>query len=162
LYVVLFLFICDAASRIFSFLEEIKKKFTKKYSDKQIQNANAYAMDKAFSSSLSSIMHHYNTDPNAGNLTTGEVVNSMVEETKDVMSANIDKVLSRGDQIDLVVERADAMEIDSKQFVKKSTALKRTVNAQDWQIKMGIAAVAAFACYLLLVHTCGLFLGRCM
>jgi len=160
------LYIClsdDAGKqrKTFSFLEDMRAKFTQKYSERQIKNAIAYGMDRAFSSNISKTMHEYNTDPNAGARTGASMVNDLVENTKDIMSKNIDKVLSRGDQIDLVVEKADAMEIDSKQFVKKSREIKRSAEYRDWQIKMGTIGVVMLFFAFLLFTTCGLFLGKC-
>jgi len=161
------LYIClsdDAGQqrKVFSFLEDLRTKFIQKYSDRQRKNAIAYGMDKAFSPTISVIMHEYNTDPNAGARTGASMVNDLVENTKNIMSKNIDKVLSRGDQIDLVVEKADAMEIDSKQFVRKSREIKKSVEYRDWQIKMGIIACVGFGIFLIVITHCGLFLGKCM
>ena len=90
------------------------------------------------------------------------MVNDLVENTKEITSKNIDKVLSQGDQIDLVVEKADAMEIDSKQFVKKIREIKRSAEYRDWQIKMGAIGVVLLFLAFALFLTCGLFLGKCV
>lgn len=101
-------------------------------------------------------MHEYNTDPNAGARTGASMVNDLVENTKEITSKNIDKVLS------LVVEKADAMEIDSKQFVKKIREIKRSAEYRDWQIKMGAIGVVLLFLAFALFLTCGLFLGKCV
>eukprot|EP01080_Neovahlkampfia_damariscottae_P003663 gene3663-6478_t len=52
-------------------------------------------------------------------------VNEKVEELKDIMIENIDKVIQRGEELQEIDKLGEQLEEDSKQFQKKSKRLKR-------------------------------------
>jgi synaptobrevin family protein YKT6 len=50
-------------------------------------------------------------------------VQKEIEDVKEVMVENIDKVLARGEKIDDLVERSQSLDTASKNFYKKSKKL---------------------------------------
>ncbi|KAG8365989.1 hypothetical protein BUALT_Bualt17G0029400 [Buddleja alternifolia] len=77
----------------FAFLEEIHQRFVRTYG-RAVLSAQAYAMNDEFSRVLSQQMEYFSNDRNADRINRLEVPNIMIE--------NIDKVLERGDRLELI------------------------------------------------------------
>ncbi|KAG8495668.1 hypothetical protein CXB51_013450 [Gossypium anomalum] len=109
----------------FAFLEEIHQKFVKTYG-RAIQSASGYAMNEEFSRVMSQQMEHFSTDPNADRLNR---LKGEMSQVRSVMIDNIEKVLERGDRLELLVEKTSTMQGNSLRFKKQS---RRYKNAMWW------------------------------
>ena len=81
-------------------------------------------------------------------------VNDKLKHVKDVMADSIEKVLERGERIDVLVDRAERLETNAVKFAKGSGQLRRTM---AWRSRR---------CYVLAVLACalgcvGLAMGFC-
>lgn len=117
----------------FTFLEDIKGQFQIRYGD-QSQRAIAFAMNEDFQRIIRQQMDYYNTNPAAQEDSVVRVQNQL-DSVKDVMVANIEKVLERGEKIELLVDRTDRLSQQAFRFEKKSKHLKRSVhwaNCKRW------------------------------
>jgi vesicle-associated membrane protein 7 len=103
----------------FAFLEEIQSRFEEKYGSKALE-ALPYGMSE-FSRILGSKMESFTNNASSDKI---RQVQLELDKAKDVMAQNIEKVLERGEQIDLLVHKTDALNQASFQFKKRSTALK--------------------------------------
>ena len=54
-------------------------------------------------------------------------VKGEIDEVKSVMVSNIEKVLERGERIELLVDKTENLESSAVQFKTSSTALKRSM-----------------------------------
>ncbi|KXN65010.1 vesicle-associated membrane protein [Conidiobolus coronatus NRRL 28638] len=107
----------------FAFLENIKQKFTSSYSPNAIEDAPAYGFNE-FSKTLAQQMDTYSNDPNVDRFKQAK---NEIEGVKDVMVQNIERVLERGERIDLLVDKTDNLTQSSFIFRKRSTALRRSL-----------------------------------
>ena len=86
---------------------------------------------------------YFNDNPAADSF--GKVKNQ-IEDVKGVMVENIEKVLARGEKIELLVDKTEALNASAKKFQKASKSLK---DAMWWKnVKMYLmifALVAAVA-----------------
>eukprot|EP00802_Teleaulax_amphioxeia_P017273 Tamp_17424.p1 GENE.Tamp_17424~~Tamp_17424.p1 ORF type:complete len:199 (-),score=49.70 Tamp_17424:514-1110(-) len=106
----------------FYFLDTIKTQFFERYSD-VVATAVAFEMNKTFASVLTQQMDAFNAGPGpraeAGARDSGlegrtggagadkiEKVRGEIEEVKQVMTDNIDRILERGDKIELLVDKS--------------------------------------------------------
>ncbi|CAG8452498.1 7072_t:CDS:2 [Paraglomus brasilianum] len=103
----------------FAFLEDIKQRF-KVYSKDRIDTALAYGMNE-FSKIIAERMEYYSSNPNADRI---RQVHGEIEQVKDVMVHNIERVLERGERIELLVDKTDSLNQQAFAFKKRSTALK--------------------------------------
>ena len=71
----------------------------------------AVATNQDFSRILQKQMDYYNDNPNSDNITR---VRDQLENVKEVMVQNIEKVLERGEKIELLVDKTDQMKIAGK------------------------------------------------
>ncbi|KAH7436744.1 hypothetical protein KP509_05G034000 [Ceratopteris richardii] len=108
----------------FTFLEDIHSRFIKTYGPASYM-ALAYAMNDEFSRVLAQQMDYYSNDPNA------DIINRMkgdIKQVQNVMLENIDKVLERGDRLELLVDKT--ANIQSKGFRLRKQA--RQIRSSMW------------------------------
>ncbi|CEQ43130.1 SPOSA6832_05021, partial [Sporobolomyces salmonicolor] len=71
--------------------------------------------------------------------------------TKDVMVKSIDAVLSRGERIEILVDRTDEMSHQARAFRKRSTVLRRKMWWKNVKLLL----------YFLVASACGIGLDHC-
>lgn len=101
-----FTFLCMTDSNFnnrtaYSFLYDIKDRFFQKFG-KDAENAIGLSANREFSDIIKNRIHYYNTNPTADRLKT---VRANIDRTKDIMIENIDKVLQRGEKIEILVNK---------------------------------------------------------
>lgn len=85
----------------YNFLFDIKDRFFQKYGA-EAASAIGLSANREFADTIKNRMHYYNTDPSADKLKT---VRANIDKTKDIMIENIDKVLARGEKIEILVNK---------------------------------------------------------
>ncbi|KAL6511048.1 hypothetical protein OROGR_022172 [Orobanche gracilis] len=117
-------FCAPSSGRIpFSYLEDIQMRFMKNYG-RVAPYAPAYAMNDEFSRVLHQQMEFYSSNPSADTLNR---VRGEVSEVRTIMVDNIDKILERGDKIELLVDKTATMQDSSFHFRKQSKRLHRAL-----------------------------------
>jgi len=105
----------------YAFLFDINNRFKAAYRDR-IMTAGVGAMNDSFSRILRERMEFFSNDRNADKINK---VKGEIEDAKAIMVQNIDKVLERGDRIEMLVSKTENLHSQSQSFKKKSTQLKR-------------------------------------
>ncbi|KAK8491188.1 hypothetical protein V6N11_037951 [Hibiscus sabdariffa] len=142
----------DASGRRipFAFLEDIHQRFVKTYG-RAIQSASAYAMNEEFSRVMSQQMDHFSTDPNADRLNR---LKGEMSQVRTVMIDNIEKVLERGNRLELLVEKTSSMQGNSIRFKSQSRRYKNTV----WWNNCKITATLILLLLLIIAYVLYAFL----
>eukprot|EP00158_Paraphelidium_tribonemae_P009391 Partr_v1_DN28853_c1_g2_i2_m33267 putative Vesicle-associated membrane protein len=135
----------------FAFLEEVRNDFQLAYGESALV-AGAYGMD-VYSATLGDKMQFYNSNPESDRL---RYVQGEISQVRDVMVQNIEKVLERGERIDILVDKTDNLNQAAFQFKKRSTALKRQMWWKNTKITILLAVVCVIILYLLIGAGCGL------
>ncbi|KAL3500907.1 hypothetical protein ACH5RR_040000 [Cinchona calisaya] len=107
----------------FAFLEEIHQRFVRTYG-RAVLSAQAYAMNDEFSRVLSQQMEYYSHDPNADRINR---LKGEMSQVRNVMIENIDKVLERGDRLELLVDKTANMQVNTFRFTKQTRRFRSTV-----------------------------------
>jgi hypothetical protein len=68
-------------------------------------------------------------------------VHDKLQATKAVMSDSIEKVLERGEKIELLVDKTEHLHQHAFRFAKSSTQLKRSLRWREMKCKIIAAAV---------------------
>ncbi|WOL05111.1 hypothetical protein Cni_G13834 [Canna indica] len=110
----------------FAFLEDIHGRFVKTYA-RACHTAPAYAMNEEFSRILGQQMDYYSNDPNADRMNR---IKGEMSQVRNVMIENIDKVLERGERLEMLVDKTANMQGNSVRFKKQS---RRFRNNAWWQ-----------------------------
>ena len=101
-------------------------------------------MNEDFSRVLQKQMDYFNGSPREDALGR---VQEQISEVKDVAMKNIERVLQRGDKIELLVDKTDRMKNTAHKFHKTSKRLKNTMwwqNVKMWLMIILIVAVVVF------------------
>jgi vesicle-associated membrane protein 7 len=141
----------------FLFLADIKDRFRATYGDRA-KTAIAFAMNAEFSRALADRLEFFNENPGADNF--GKVKDQL-SEVKDIMVENIEKVLARGEKIELLVDKTDALNQSAKRFQKTSKQLKNVMwwkNVKMWGL---IIVVVAIIIWLISSFVCGFNFSKC-
>ncbi|KAG6530920.1 hypothetical protein ZIOFF_004687 [Zingiber officinale] len=107
----------------FAFLEDIHGRFVKTYG-RACHTAPAYGMNDEFSRVLSQQIDYYSSDPNADRMNR---IKGEMSQVRNVMIENIDKVLERGDRLELLVDKTANMQGNTIRFRKQARRFRNTV-----------------------------------
>ncbi|KAK4358566.1 hypothetical protein RND71_020795 [Anisodus tanguticus] len=130
----------------FSYLEDIQMRFMKNYG-KVASYAPAYAMNDEFSRVLHQQMEFFSSNPSADTLTRvrGEVDKEFLHSgmvlipsspLRTIMVDNIEKILERGDRIELHVDKTATMQDSAFHFRKQSKRLRRALWMKNAKLLM--------------------------
>ena len=133
----------------FSFLNDVMQEFTTAYGDR-IKTAQAYSMAD-FSSTLQRLMAKWN-DPNA-DVTTR--VQQKLDNVKGVMIDNIDKILERGEKLDIIVDKSEALADTADLFKSDAKALKCQMLKQRAKLYIIIAAIILIIILIIVISNSG-------
>lgn len=135
----------------FSYLEDIHMRFMKNYG-RVAPYSPAYAMNDEFSRVLHQQMEFFSSNPSADTLSR---VQGEVGEIRTIMVDNIDKILERGDRIELLVDKTATMQDSSFHFRKQSKRLRRALWTKNAKLLAMLTGLIVLLLYLLIATICG-------
>eukprot|EP01039_Chlorochromonas_danica_P005968 gene5968-6572_t len=141
----------------FSFLEEIKTLWRERFASVE-QNALPFSLNDLFGPILRQKIDFYNTNPSADNITR---VQAQIDEVKDVMLENIDRVLERGERIELLVDKTAKLNEQAVKFEKSSRTLKRTMYWRKVRNILIALVILGLVIFFILVMVCGISFSQC-
>ena len=100
-----------------------------------LADSPAYSLQGSFSPVISQLMHTYNTNPPTDELTNAQ---NQLAQVKDIMVQNVEQILSRGERIELLVDKTDNMANQATAFRRGA----RTVRRQMWWKNTRILALS--------------------
>lgn len=98
-------------------------------------------------------MQQYNTAPPQDSLTAAR---REIENVKDIMTENIERVLERGERIDLLVDKTDRLGGSARDFRVRSRGLRRQMWWKNVRLMALLTVVIVFLLYLFIGFGCGL------
>lgn len=134
----------------FQFLNDIKDRFQATYGDRA-KTAIAFAFNADFARVLQAQMEKYNSegDPKITK------IRQQIGEVKDVMLENIDRVLLRGEKIELLVDKTEMLEQHAFKFHRGARTLRRQMCLKNVKWMIAIIVVLAIIIYVILAISCG-------
>lgn len=143
----------------FMFLEDLKNQFKASYGDRG-KYALAYGMNEDFSRVMQNKMDYYSNNPNADKVTR---VKGEIDEVRNVMVQNIEKMLDRGERIELLVNKTEDLSANAFKFKKSSTSLKRAMWCKNVKLTILLVVIAIVVVYFIVALSCGgLAFQRCI
>jgi len=134
----------------FQYLDEIKNRFLATYGDRG-KTAIAFAFNADFQRVLQQQMDKFNS----GKTDRIAKVQDEINQVKDVMIKNIDKVLERGEKIELLVDKTEVLDQHAFKFKKQSRNLKNKLWWKNIKLWILIIVVLAAIIYIILASACG-------
>ncbi|RAH44855.1 synaptobrevin family protein [Aspergillus brunneoviolaceus CBS 621.78] len=145
----------------FAFLLEIKRKFLAAYppSSTDFATLPAYGC-AAFNPDLRALLQTYNTAPPSDSLASAR---REIDSVRDIMTENIERVLERGERIDLLVDKTDRLGGSAHDFRMRSRGLRRRMWWKNVKLVVLLIVVIVFLVYLFVGMGCGLpAWGKCV
>ncbi|CAI0444273.1 unnamed protein product [Linum tenue] len=144
----------------FAFLDDIHLRFVRTYG-RGVHSAQAYGMNDEFSRVLSQQMEYYSNDPNADRM--NRLKGEMNQVVRNVMIENIDKVLERGDRLELLVDKTANMQGNTFRFRKQARRFRNTTWWRNVKLMIALIILLLVVVYVVLAFVChGLTLPTCL
>jgi len=106
----------------FAFLDDVKDRFLDTYGY-IIADAIQYQMEE-FKETLRERMDFFNHDPTADKIS---MVRENAERVKDVMVENMQKILEKGERVELLVKKTDLMQTQATGLKRKAAEVRRSM-----------------------------------
>ncbi|PYH99399.1 synaptobrevin-like protein Sybl1 [Aspergillus ellipticus CBS 707.79] len=137
----------------FAFLLEIKRKFLAAYtsSSTDFSALPAYGC-AAFNNDLRALLQTFNTAPPADSLASAR---KEIDSVRDIMTENIERVLERGERIDLLVDKTDRLGGSAHDFRVRSRGLRRRMWWKNVKLVVLLVFVLLFLVYFFVGLGCG-------
>ncbi|KAF9456316.1 VAMP/synaptobrevin-like protein [Collybia nuda] len=142
----------------FAFLADLQRKFTSAPSSSSSDETPGHGLQGTFGPTIAALMHTYNTAPPADELTRAQ---TELNQVKDIMVQNVEQILSRGERIELLVDKTDVMAGQATAFRRGA----RTVRRQMWWKNSKVLALCFFVglvfMWMIVAQFCGAGLNHC-
>ncbi|VFQ72202.1 unnamed protein product [Cuscuta campestris] len=135
-----------------AFLQRVKEDFIKRYGKGKADTAIAKSLTKAFGPKLKEHMRYFIDHPEEISKLTK--VQGQVDEVKGVMMGNIEKVLDRGEKIELLVDKTENLRSQAQDFRKQGTAVKRKLWFENMKIKLIVLGIIAALILIIVLFVC--------
>lgn len=132
----------------------IGKRWFRLYSDSGKTTTHNYAMNKSFKPFLKSKMNYFNNDLEANKL---RKIKNQIQEIQNIMITNIDKVIERGERIDILVGKTDELVVRAEEFKRKTHELKRSVISSWCKASIICVCVVVATVAILFLYFCSGF-----
>ena len=135
---------------------EIKKQFLARYDPESTDFASLPPYGAAdFNAQLKRLMVGYGTTE-GGKQDAITNTQREIDSVKGIMTENIERVLERGERIDLLVDKTDRLGVGARDFRIRSRGLKRRMWWKNVKLMVLLGVVVVFLIYLFVGAGCGL------
>ncbi|GFP88347.1 vesicle-associated membrane protein 721 [Phtheirospermum japonicum] len=135
-----------------AFLERVKDEFTKKYGGGKGATAGPNSLKKEFGPKLKEQMQYCVDHPEEINQLAK--VQAQVSEVKGVMMGNIEKVLDRGEKIELLVDKTENLRSQAQDFKTQGTKMKRKMWIQNMKMKLIVVGIVIVLALIIFLSVC--------
>ncbi|XP_052207106.1 putative vesicle-associated membrane protein 726 isoform X2 [Diospyros lotus] len=135
-----------------AFLERVKEDFSKRYGGGKAATAVAKSLNKEFGSKLKGHMRYCLEHPEEINKLAK--VKAQVTEVKGVMMENIEKVLDRGEKIELLVDKTENLRSQAQDFRQQGTKIKRKMWFHNMKIKLVVFGIFVALVLIIILSIC--------
>ncbi|MBA0560409.1 hypothetical protein Golob_017310, partial [Gossypium lobatum] len=143
-----------------AFLERIKEDFTKRYGGGKAAAAPANSLSKEFGPKLKEHMQYCIDHPEE--VSKIAKVKAQVSEVKGVMMENIEKVLDRGEKIELLVDKSENLRSQVSKFIsycaqdfrQQGTQMRRKMWLQNMKIKLIVLGILIALILIIVLSVC--------
>jgi len=135
-----------------AFLVRIKDDFSKRYGGGKAATAAASSLSREFGSKLKEHMQYCVDHPEEINKLAK--VQAQVSEVKNVMMENIEKVLDRGEKIELLVDKTENLRSQAQDFRQQGTQVRRKMWLQNMKIKLIVLGIIIALILIIILSVC--------
>ncbi|EFJ37930.1 hypothetical protein SELMODRAFT_164037 [Selaginella moellendorffii] len=136
----------------FAFLERVKEDFKRRYGGGKADTAIANSLDKEYGPKLKEHMQYCVTHPDEMNKIAK--IKAQVSEVKGIMMDNIEKVLDRGEKIELLVDKTDNLRFQADNFRRQGRDLRRKMWLQNMKVKLIVLGIVIVLILIIWLSIC--------
>ncbi|XP_076045344.1 vesicle-associated membrane protein 7-like isoform X2 [Oratosquilla oratoria] len=144
--------------RAFLFLEEIKQRFLVTYGAR-VQTALPYAMNSEFAQVLAGQMKFYSESRDIDNLSR---LQGEVSDVKDILVKNIEHLATRGEKLELLINKTETLNTSAVTFKTTSRTLARSLWWKNVRVIVAILVAVGVSIYIIGAMACGLAWQHCV
>lgn len=144
--------------RAFLFLEEIKQRFLVTYGAR-VQTALPYAMNSEFAQVLAGQMKFYTESRDIDNISR---LQGEVSDVKDILVKNIEHLATRGEKLELLINKTETLNTSAVTFKTTSRTLARSLWWKNVKIIGAIVVAVGASIYIIGAMACGLAWQHCV
>ncbi|GFH61068.1 hypothetical protein CTEN210_17544 [Chaetoceros tenuissimus] len=138
----------------YAFLNDMKDRFLAQFGLDNAQRAIAFSFNEEFAPVIQQRMEYFNSGGAMDNI---DQLKNQIDNVKEGMVQNIEKVLERGEKIELLVDKTDRLNQQAFRFEASSRGLRRHLY---WRRVRNIAICSSFGIlilFILIAEGCGGF-----
>eukprot|EP00924_Labyrinthula_sp_SR-Ha-C_P008215 maker-scaffold_11-snap-gene-6.8-mRNA-1 protein AED:0.02 eAED:0.02 QI:16/1/0.5/1/1/1/2/147/257 len=162
-----YVFLCLAdksysAQHAFMFLEEVVHLFTERYisiDDSPITSFGPLELNNSFGPVLRERMTNINKV--AGGEDILGKIKTQVNDVKTIVVENIEKVMERGEKIEVLVDKTNEMQNTAFKFESSAKSLKNSLWWKNFRKYVGLCTIVVLFFYYLVASFCGITLSQC-
>lgn len=147
---------CDSefSNRLaYQFLFEIRDKIIDSCGD-SFSQIIGFGLKKHLVEEIKQTMTNYNNYKEEDKLA---IVNKNINEVKDIMIQNIDKIIERGEKIELLVSKTDQLQSNAVMFNRQARSVKRFFLCKNYKITLIVALILIAVIFIVITLICGGF-----
>eukprot|EP01103_Thecamoeba_quadrilineata_P016130 TRINITY_DN5311_c0_g1_i1.p1 TRINITY_DN5311_c0_g1~~TRINITY_DN5311_c0_g1_i1.p1 ORF type:complete len:226 (+),score=40.21 TRINITY_DN5311_c0_g1_i1:42-719(+) len=141
----------------FSFLNDIQNRFKAAYGNLG-KTAAPFSMNEDFSRILQNQMTYFSTSQSSTKI---QKIKGDVDELKSVMVENIEKVVDRGERIELLVGQTETLQNHAIEFKKQSSILKKKMWWKNVKLLIILFFLLLIISYFIVAIFCGFGFQDC-
>ncbi|KAI0524949.1 putative vesicle-associated membrane protein 726 [Dendrobium catenatum] len=135
-----------------AFLERVKEDFAKRYGGGKAATAAANGLSREFGPKLKEHMQYCADHPEE--ISKLAKVKAQVSEVKGVMMENIEKVLDRGEKIELLVDKTENLRSQAQDFRQQGTKIRRKMWLQNMKVKLIVLGIIIALILIIVLSVC--------
>ncbi|CAD7700981.1 unnamed protein product [Ostreobium quekettii] len=135
----------------FVFLDRVAEEFRSKFGAKA-RGAAAGSLEKQFGPRLKHHMEYCEAHPEE--ISKVAAVQRKVDEVKNIMVENIEKVLERGEKIELLVDKTDDLRFQAEKFHKTGKHLRSKMWWQNFKMKIMLCIIIMVVILIIVLLIC--------
>ncbi|KAL4578450.1 hypothetical protein LXL04_014573 [Taraxacum kok-saghyz] len=135
-----------------AYLERIKDDFYKRYGTGKARTAGPKGLNREFGPKMKEHMRYCINHPEE--ISKVAKVKAQVSEVKGVMMENIEKVLDRGEKIELLVDKTDNLRNQAQDFKKQGTKIKKKMWFHNMKVKLIVFGVLLALILIIVLSIC--------
>lgn len=138
----------------FAFLTDLQRKFrdAPSSSSATLSSTPTLALQGTFSPVIGSLLHTYNTAPPQDEIARAQ---AELNQVKDIMVQNVEQILSRGERIELLMDKTDSMAHQATAFRRGARTARRQMRWKNIKTIIISALVLIFLLYIIVAQFCG-------
>ena len=140
----------------FGFLANVQKKFLAEFdpSSTDFSRLPSYGC-ASFNATLKNMMFEQGATQ-AGKQDALRTARQEIDDVREIMTENIERVLERGERIETLVTKTDRLGTDAREFRVRSRGLRRRMWWKNVKLMALLCLVVIFLLYLFIGFGCGL------